>query len=651
MKFFAGKLPFQWQDESEIVYCHIAKKPESPKLANPLIPTVLSDIILKLLEKNAEDRYQTAQGLKHDLEYCLRSLQPGGVIPAFLIGQNDYSDRFQISNKLYGREEELTRLRHTFADTADGDSCIVMIEGSAGVGKSSLINELYRSIAEKRGYFVSGKYDRLENNKPLSGLMNALSGLVAKILAEPEPVLEAWKGRILEKLSQNIQVISDVLPDLERIIGPLPRALELQPLEAQNRFLMTLRDFIALFASRESPLVIFLDDLQWSDLSTFEFIKYLFAANPVPYVLFIGAYRGNEVTPENPITPMMEDFKGRNRAFLRLFIEPLNEADINRLLADTFSCSPEKTGELAGMIYGKTKGNPFYTGQFLLSLHDRGAFQFNSVLGEWSWNKDTIKEMDATRNVVELLARNIEQLPPQTLNALKSASCIGNHFYLNHLSLIGKTNPLDIGRDLWPAVEGEYIYPRDNNYRILKLQEKELTLRTVDIGFSFQHDRIQQVVYSLIPEEEKWAIHLKIGRGYSFYTKNREDSEFFFDLVNHLNVGSPLIKDKTERLELKNMNLAAGRKAMRSAAFPSALHYFEKAWEILNQKDWDEIPGERFDLLLKKGEALFLTGSLPEAESLCGLLTDYAESDYDRGLVYNLRARILEISGPFPRCD
>ncbi|MBN2441347.1 MAG: AAA family ATPase [Spirochaetales bacterium] len=650
-ELFTEVLPFNWKDEAEIVYCHMAKIPIPPHKINPDIPEVLSDIIMKLLSKIAEERYQMAIGLKKDLELCTHELKSKGEIASFIIGQNDITDRFQIPQKLYGREKEIKLLLTVFKEAANGRSSLLLVDGYPGVGKSTLIHEIHKSIIDKKGYFISGKFDQLEKNIPYYAIIKAVQGLIRRILTESDENLETWKQRIINAVHHNAQLIIDLIPEVEHIIGPQPSVIELNPVEAQNRFHLVFREFINVFAKKKHPLVIFLDDLQWSDLSTLDLVKYLLGSSEVQHILFIGAYRNNEVRPGHPLLLLIDEIKKRSpdltHVIHQLFLKPLNRFFINQLISDTFRCHPDKTKSLTDLVFQKTEGNPFFTNQLLNSLYNRGVFKFLIDKGRWEWDLKKVSEVDVSDNVVDLLVQRLELLPSKTVMFLKLAACIGNNFDLKTLSFISEKSVSETGIKLWPAVEGEIIYPLDSNYRLINLHWKDAAFISVDIGFSFQHDRIQQAVYSLIPEDEKPVFHLKIGREFLKTYRKTKNEDYIFDLVNHLNIGRELIEKTEDRIELSELNLIAGRKAKKSTAFATAANYFETGKSLLIDKEWSFIPGKRFELFMEHAEAVFLSGNLHKAEELCEYLFTITNSNIDNGLVYNLKTVILEFQARF----
>lgn len=648
-EIFTGRLPFAGKDESEIIYSHIARKPEPPHRVNKNIPMMVSDIILKLLAKDAEDRYQMATGLERDLVLCKDNLLFNSDVTPFDIGNFDMSDQLTISNKLYGRQDELDKLTVLFNDVAQGSSSLVMIEGYPGIGKTSLVQEFSKYVSLNKGIFISGKYDLQEQNHPLYGLLLALHGLIHWLLSMPENKLQQWRQRILDTASQNAGILTGMLPELEKVIGVQPPVIELNPIEAQNRFLIVFSDFIYLFASADSPLVVFLDDLQWCDNTSLALLKHMAGSRRSSYVLLIGACSHHDLNPGHPLFRTLEEVYEKIPTVQSFTLHALDIHEINQMLADTFHRSPDKdTLSLANLVYQKTGGTPFFIHQLLESLFELGFFELSPDQGKWNWDINRISKVDISDNVIDLLSRRIEDLSPSALDLLKIASCIGNQFDLEQLSMIGDRPAMEIGRNLWPAIEKEILSPLDQDYKLLRPGENDSSLSKVQVRFAFQHNRIQQLIYSRIPEQERQSIHLRVGWEYALHVDSLEESDYLFDMVNHTNKGRDLIEDLAERTVLRDLNIQVGSRAMKSAAFSMAAEYFQVAESLLTREEWQGDSNAWFLSLFNLGEALFLSGELDRAEEICERISALANDASHQAKVYNLKARILEFQGRIP---
>ena len=648
-ELFTEQLPFNCNDELELIYSHIAKTPIPPKDINVELPAVISDIVMKLMSKTAEDRYQSALGLKKDLEHCLKLLEEKKDVNSLILGKEDILDRFEIPHKLYGREEEIKILISGFEKAANGNCEFLLVSGYSGIGKSSLIHEIRKPITGKKGFFISGKYNQFERDVPYYGITQAFKELIRQLLAQPQAILDNWKSRLLDAMGYNGQVILDVIPELEQIIGPQPQITELNPLEAQNRFKMLFLEFINVFARQEHPLVIFLDDLQWSDTSTLDLLKYILGTGKTQYTLFIGAYRDNEVNAGHPLYKLLGELNNTQQdstpPLNQILLKPLEFSAINQLIADTFHSHTDETKALTKVIFQKTKGNPFFVSRVLNSLYVQGTFTFLSEKGQWVYDLKKVEAVEISDNVVDLLVKNLRSLPESTMDILKLVACIGSNFDLITVSQISKKSIWELGKDLWVAIEEEIVLPLNNNYRFINTLEKETNPTDLEMSFCFAHDRLQQAVYCLIPEQEKCEIHLNIGNEYLKSFRETKQTDAIFDLVNHLNFGMNFVGQKDERIELADLNIMAGNKAKKSTAFAVALNYFETAKSLLSDEEWESMPGMFFNLLLEMATVAFLSGDLLKADSICEHLSKIANSNLEKGSVTNIKILILIFQG------
>ena len=442
-ELLTNQLPFETNDPIELVHCHIAQQPLPPHELNPNIPNSVSNIIIKLLAKAPEERYQNALGIQADLEICLNKLKSLGKISQFTLGTQDISEKFQIPQKLYGREQEVIQLLTTFEKVTQGTTEMILISGYSGIGKSALVNEIHKPITRKRGQFIKGKFDQLQRDIPYSAISQAFHDLIYQLLSEAEITLKSWEKKILEAVGNNGQILIDVIPELEKIIGQQPPVEQLDRSESQNRFNLYFQRFLKVFCDKEHPLVIFIDDLQWADLPSLNLIEQLMSNSDNQYLLMLGAYRDNEVSSTHPLVNTLEKIKEGKVVVNEISLSPLKFTHINKLIADTLSCSLEISKPLAELIRKKTNGNPFFLTQLLYYLYQENflVFQFpqslinteNNQKCYWKWDIEEIKRVSITDNVVELMVNKIEKLEVKTKNILKLAACIGNKFTLEIL--------------------------------------------------------------------------------------------------------------------------------------------------------------------------------------------------------------------------
>lgn len=528
-ELLTGQLPFTAKDPMAMVHCHLAEPPIPPHRHNPTIPSMLSDLVLKLMAKNSEHRYQSAAGLRYDLQQCQRQFHQQGRIAPFSLGQRDISDRFLIPERLYGREAEVQQLLAAFERIAgeetrrrgDGEtrgSELLLIAGYSGIGKTAIVNEIHKPILRRRGNFIQGKFEQLQRNVPLSGFLQALRGLVGQLLSEPSDRLQQWRDRILAVVGNNGQVLLEVIPELERVIGPQPSVPDLEPTAAQNRFNLLFQGFMQIFARVDQPLVIFLDDLQWVDGASLTLLKQLLTSPESHHLLILGAYRDNEVEAGHPLLLTLADLQADQVPIQTLVLAPLSFADVDRWIADTLHCSPMTARPLSRLVYQKTRGNPFFTAQFLRALYADGWITFNQQRRYWQCDIAQVQTLALTDDVVELMVAQLQKLPAACQRLLQLAACIGNQFDLYHLAIAADRSQMEVATDLWPALRGGWVLPISKTYRFyqgygadtyIPLPENSGSLA---VPYRFLHDRVQQAAYALIPETEKSATHLQIGR-------------------------------------------------------------------------------------------------------------------------------------------
>ncbi|MBN3877884.1 MULTISPECIES: AAA family ATPase [unclassified Nostoc] len=632
-------LPFISDDPVELVHSHIAKQPIPPDRINPQIPPVLSQIVMKLLEKTAEARYQSAFGLQADLEQCLEMLHTTRQIPLFELGQHDRSGRFQIPQKLYGREAEVANLLAAFERASHGQSEVMLIAGYSGIGKSALVQEIYKPITQQRGYFISGKFDQFQRNIPYSSLIQAFQALIRQLLTTSEAEITTWRKKLLDALGVNGQVIIEVIAEVELIIGQQPPVIELSPKEAQSRFNLVLQNFIKVFTQKEHPLVMFLDDLQWADSASLHLIQLLMSQADSQYLLLIGAYRDNEVDKTHPLRTTIASLEQAGVAIHELTLTPLALPEIQQLLSDTLNNADlADVTPLAELLQQKTNGNPFFMNEFLKSLYAEELLQFNFTQRKWQWQLEKIQAAQITDNVVELMALKIQKLPVATQEALKLAACIGNSFDLHTLAIASSKSLADVAAQLWEAVQTGLILPQGNDYQLLQVADLEVTaLTNLDVVYKFLHDRVQQAAYSLISTDQKQAVHLQIGQLLLQGITPQKQEERIFDIVNQLNFGINLITDPQQRQKLAQLNLTAGNKAKASAAYQPALDYLTMGINSLAASCWRQQYQLALALHTAAAEAAYLGGNFERMDALTDEVLQKTRSTVDQVQVYAIK--------------
>jgi predicted ATPase/signal transduction histidine kinase/CheY-like chemotaxis protein len=664
-ELLVGQLPFVTDDVLELVHCHLAKQPVPPHQVNAEIPSIVSDIVVKLMAKNAEERYQSAGGIKADLEACLVQLETTGRIEPFLLGTQDVSDRFQIPQKLYGRETEISSLLAAFERVAGEDKKaliaeksplsstrspqssieMMLVAGYSGIGKSALVQEIYKPVTEKRGYFIAGKFDQFGRNIPYSAVVSAFQSLVRQLLAEPDVSLQKWREKILAATGAIAQIIIDVIPEVELIIGSQPPVPEVGATEAQNRFNLVFQKFIRVFCSPEHPLVIFLDDLQWVDNATLKLIELMMTDSETQSLLLIGAYRDNEVEANHPLMLLLASLRKKAVTVNQIILTPLALEDTRQLIAETLHRDTASVTPLAELVQRKTLGNPFFIEQFLKTLHTENLIEFippqsttplssprssggQRGVGEWQWDLAQIEAQNITDNVVELMIGKLEKLPPTTQQVLRLAACVGANFSLNILAIICEKSSSELFPALINAVQLGVILPTSELDEQLLIQD-----------YKFLHDRVQQAAYALIDQNQKQAVHLQIGRNLWHSTTHETLADKLFEIVDHLNIGVELVTEEQERSQIAQLNSLAGQKAKAATAYHAALRYLTTGIKLLSVDSWQH----QYDLTLvlheEAAEAAYLCSDFDEMEKWATIVLQQAKAILDKVKVYEVKVQ------------
>ncbi|MBO3461718.1 AAA family ATPase [Aetokthonos hydrillicola Thurmond2011] len=639
-------LPFETTDLLELVHCHIAKQPIPPHEINPDVPLVISNIVTKLLAKNADDRYQSAWGIKADLEESLLQLEATGKISNLTIACQDISSKFQILQKLYGREREIETLLKAFERVSHGSisaasrSEMMLISGHTGVGKSALVREVYKYLSQQPGYFISGKVDELHRNIPYSALIQAFQELIKQLLTESETQISQWKEKLLEVLGSNGQVIIDVIPEVELIIDKQAPSPISQTTEFQNCFNLIFQEFVRVFTQGSHPLVIFLDDLQWIDDYSLKLIELLLTTEESQYLFFIGAYRNNELSRENLLLPTLERIKNNGGIVNFIHLFPLKLNHVNQLVADALNCSLEKAKLLSELIHYKTNGNSFFVNEFLQSLYQEKLLCFNfSALNSndrWQWNLDQIRARNFTDNVVELMISKIQKLSCDTQNILQHAACIGYRFDVQALATVSEKSLSLVVNCLSEAVAEGLIMPLSDVYNSIQL-DKLQPGEEIKAEYKFTHDRIQQATYSLISIKYRIYLHRKIGQFLLKTTPKNQQEQNIFDIVNQLNLGVELINSQPERDELALLNLKAAQKAKGTAAYQPALEYLKIGRNLLEETCWERQYNLMLALYVEAVEVAYLNTNFEEMDKLAEVVLCKAKTLLDKVKVYQVK--------------
>lgn len=634
-ELLVGRLPFASTDPLEVIHGHIAMSPRPPHELDSQIPRPISDIVVRLLAKTPEERYQSALGLREDLDRCIAELESTGAIRDVVAGGCDVTDRFVIPQRLYGRDAEIARLLESFERTCAGGTELVTVCGYSGIGKTSLIHEIHKLLPRRRANFISGKFDQLVRNVPYAAVTQAFAGLVRQLLTESDESISRWRAVILESLGGSAQVIIDVIPEVEMLIGPQPPVPALGANEAQNRFNLLFQSFLGVFAKPEHPLVIFLDDLQWADSASLSLLR-SFLTNPeIGGLLVLGAYRDNEVADGHPLLRTLAEIGRSGSRVSRIALRPLEPPDLNRFVADTLRCDAHRATPLTEIVRAKTEGNPFFVTQFLKSLHHEGVLTFTYPEARWNFDLPRIRAVQITDNVVDLMAAKIERLPRPTREALELAACIGGRFDLRTLAIVSAATAAQTAGRLREALEQGLVIPIGDAADLST--DLESSRENPGGSFRFLHDRVQQAAYALIPEDRRPLLHLTVARLMLEDADGPGLDERIFEVADQFNLGEGLIEDPEERLRVADVNFRAGLKAKASAAFATALSYFKMAWRISAADLWTPHYTFAYPLLLEIAECEYLCGRFEEAERDFEELVRRARTPLDEAHAHILR--------------
>lgn len=619
-ELFVARVPFDFDDPMELVHAHIAAKPIEVYRIKSEVPVVVSDIISKLLRKNAENRYQTALGLKYDLENCLEQLEKNQTIKNFELGKKDESGILQLPQKLYGRETEIETLLAAFERVSQGNKELLLVSGYSGVGKSALINEVHKSLTEKRAYFITGKYEQYQRNIPYFALRKAFAELIAYWLLEDRVTLEKWKNRIKSVLGDLAQVVTEIIPELELLIGKPQDVPKLEGEQYANRFNYVFSLFMSVICSSENPLVIFIDDWQWADSASLSLFDFLLADDNLKNVLFIAAYRDNEVDESHLFSQTLHSIENSK-------VTPIQEINLKNLSSQNVqdwisdALTQENINELVDLVFAKTQGNAFFTAQFLSTLFDEQLLKFNFEDNNWQWDIEQIQRQNITDNVVVLMTNKIQKLSVETQELIKLGACVGASFKLSLLAKITEQTEKICRKTLEEALlAGLVLKVTQNTYR-------------------FIHDRVQQATYGLLSEQKRKELHFAIGKIWLETASESEKEDNLMDIVSQLNFGLDLIEGEKEKKILLNLNVQAGKKAKNSIAYTSAHHHFGIAEKLLFADTWAKYYEQTFELYKDWGEVAFLANEKEKSEELFAIALKNAKNKLDKADIYAIKIR------------
>lgn len=640
-----GWLPFQSTDAMELVHCHIAKLPISPHTLNPDIPEPISDIVMKLLAKNAEDRYQSAHGLKMDLQMCWHDLSTHKAITPFRLGQQDITDKFQLPKKIYGRTTQISILTDLLSYARQGQAAVVLVCGEVGIGKTALVYELQKTLMDQPVFFIAGKFDSAKQNLPYNAIIQALRELILQLLTESSTQIAQWREKLRIYLDRYASALIQLIPELEMLIGSQPTTKSdssdrFSITEIQKHFVKLFKRFIRPLAQPSHPLVMFLDDLQWADSASLSLLSQVISDLESGALLLIGGYRNiPQLTETHPLYYLLEEIQQANYRVEQIRLTPLKLEPINQLIADTLHCSVSYAQPLAELVLNKTEGNPFFVNEFLTTLYQEGHLHFDIEHQRWVWDIKPILEMNMTDNVVALTGMRLQKLSVSTQEVLKLAAGIGLQFDIKTLAMLYQHSEEATTADLWEAVEENLVIPQGEVYQLLygAVEDDGNNLDLVWTRYRFVHDHVQQAAYALLSIQQKQILHYQLGQYLRENTVPGHLEERLFDIVNHLNLSIKLIINSTERDDLARLNLAMGKKAKLASSYDSALNYFQMGLSLLSEDSWQRQYHLTLALHVQAIEVTYLNGHNDQADKLFTRVLQSANNLLDRVKVYELK--------------
>ncbi len=618
-ELFTGSTPLTADDPLEWVHAHVARVPQTLRERAPHLPAALDEIVMRLLAKDPEDRYQSAAGLVADLDRCVTELENTGTIPPFLLGSRDISDVLQVPQRLYGREQHLELLTDALDRvTRNGEAELALVAGPGGIGKSTLVQALREQVTRVGGVMISGSFGAQQRGVPYAPFAEAINELVQQSLVLPPAQLAAHREQLQARVGVHGAVIIDLVPRAALVLGEMPPAPPIPFHETQARAHRVIGSFLDAHA-QERPVVIVLDDLQWADPATLQLVADLLDHARTRRVLIVGTYRDDALNPDDPLTTLTLE---PGLAETTIQLQPLPIGSVRQLLAETLGTTQQNCAELAVVVAEKTGGNPYYLMQFLDDLHRDGLIANDRSGGGWQWDAERAAAAAVTDNVVDLMSGRLQALPDDTQRVLAVAAFLGSPFDRRSLAASTGHTERSVETDLWDAMRQRLVLARGDGYR-------------------FSHDRVEQAAYELVPTHERAELHLEIGRRLMASMSAEELDERVFTIAGHVNAGRELVVDPRERYDYAALGLRAGRKAIATAAHRSARDYLATALELLPASAWEADFRLAFDVRLELARCEHLGGDIEAADALAGALIDHAEAPDDIAVAYALRIELL----------
>ncbi|RCW76971.1 ATP-binding sensor histidine kinase [Saliterribacillus persicus] len=634
-----GHVPFAMEDPAEVIHAHLAQTAVPPHKVNPAVPEVISNIIMKLLAKIPEQRYQSTNGLKKDLEKCFHHFHVNAEVESFVLGEFDTNPGLEKPNKLYGRDQELEQLIRKFDHIQYGSPALVLIPGPSGIGKTALVRSLYQPLLKKKGYFITGKFVQFQKHIPYAPIIEAFRSLIRQVLTEDADRIKAWQDKLSASLSDNAWVIGNFIPEIEWLLGKQEQGPDIPPQGVHNRFLLAVRKFVDVFATENHPLILFIDDLQWADNATLDVMNHLLTNPYKRNLLIIGAYRDNEVSIGHPFELFLNQLKNREVPVSQIPVSPLTKNYIEQWVKEILDLEAETSKSLVELIYRITRGNPFFIIQLLQLLNQEKIISFDLSIATWQVNLTALKQIPMTDSMIDFIIKQVNKLPEKTIKRLQLAACIGSQFNLTLLATIAGEDYVETSNSLWHGLEEGVILPMDARYKWVYPNENESLLNDSPPSYRFLHDKIQQALYTSMTVGEREESHLRIAEELIHHYTEEEIEDHIFQVVNHFNLCQDRL-NKEQKRDLIKWNRMAGEKAKRAAAFESAWTFFAKAFGLLPENKWQVDYKETFNVMAGYGEALYLNQHFEQAENIFEEILTHAETKQEKLYIYNLKITV-----------
>jgi len=655
-QLLSGSLPFNANNADGWIECHLKSQPASLRYSLDLFPPVVEDIIFKLIAKDPDNRYQSARGLIYDLEECMNQWLYKRDIETFTLGDKDVSDKFHLRNNLYGRQSEINDLHSTFDKVCAGNSAMVMVSGATGMGKSMLVRELEELCKKSGGILIKGKYSRVNNWEPYEAITQAFGSILRRLAQLSENELLPWKEAFFEALGNNGSIITDFFPDMELIIGAQEPLQLLKPTEEKNRFKTVFRDFVNVFTRDGKPLVISIKNLENCDVSLLELFEVILVGNKVPNLLIVATYSDSNSDPQ--LISALNNFCNQENVS-RIRLETPPEKAVIDMMSRVLNCEKEKVIPLTRIVYQKTKGNPFFVGEFLNKLYHDKVLVFDAQSKSWSWDQEQVKKVNISDKMVAILKSNLIKLPKETQSIIKLAACIGEAFYLDALCALEKQSVWDVSRALLPAIRQGLLVPDSDDYLLhlalrtddyelnkgIKLIEDRYLEFKFSMGFKFQDLGILDAAYGLLKDEEKVYHHYRIGKLMLKHLRGVQKERTLLSIVSQLNRGMGLINSAEDKLDLARLNFKSAQKVKAQTAYNAALVYLKTTIDLLPPDHWQNFHQECFAIHMEYTRCCFLCSDFQNAEMYCNLILKQSKSRMERASVLRMQTVHYTVMG------